>query len=115
MLIHAITPERVKVVWHDVNHNVLLREQSIIHSITGGIRRLYLPDNVPEGTQFRFVLTEQFQMNIDPRTNKIYAGNDVVDDKYYGCDEIGASMHVCSDQNGDWVVISKSGTWVREV
>lgn len=79
-----------------------------------GVCRIFLPDKPDVGIEFTFAVVEAYELKIDPVTTKIRAGNTAQDEKYYSANAIGDSMRICASQNGDWVVISKSGTWTRE-
>ena len=115
MLIQGQIPRKHKIVRHSENYTMLLADTGTLHTATGGVVRLRLPVGAPIGIEYYFTVTEQYQLNIDPQaTQKLLAGNDTQDDKYYSANAIGASMHVCSDENGDWMVVSKSETWTRE-
>jgi len=81
---------------------------------SGGEIRLWLPEKAPMGTEYAFTLVEAFNLNIDPQSNTIFADDSAVANKYYGANVIGSTLRVCADENGDWIVISKSGTWTRE-
>lgn len=116
MLIHGNTGMRLKIVHHDQTENVLKADTGKIHTNrgSGGMIRLYLPEDAPSGIEFTFAVTEAFQFNIDPQSKTLLCGNDAIPNRYYSASVIGSLLRICADENGDWVVISKDGTWTRE-
>lgn len=101
---------------HIVDYDLLESDTKKIHTNKGstGTISLYLPEGAPGGIYYTIIVTEQLQVNIDPRTNTIFDNNIGIADKYYSSSVIGSYLQICSDENGDWFVISKFGTWIKE-
>lgn len=107
---------KLQFVHHSQITYIALSNTGKIHTNrgSGGLIRLWLPQIAPKGIEFTFVITEQYELRIDPQDRTIFADNDALDGRYYGASDVGSVLRVCADENGDWIVIAKSGTWTMQ-
>ncbi len=116
MLIHGNVKQNLLYVHHSQTGDVLKADVVKIHTNrdSGGMIRAYLPEDAPSGMEFMFAVTEAYQFNIDPQSKILFAGDDAIANRYYSATVIGSVLGICADEDGNWVVISKHGTWTRE-
>jgi len=74
-----------------------------------------LPVDAPEGVIFYFVVLENQELRIEPGVATIMDGCGQTAGKYKYSNVAGSTLTVVSDTSGDWLVISRSGTWTEEV
>ncbi len=107
---------KLQIIHHSKDESISLSDTGKIHTNRGsaGLITLLLPEKAPPGIEYTFALVENYELRIDPQSNKLFADSTTIDDKYYSSLYLGGLMRVCSDKNGDWIVIARYGTWTRE-
>ena len=63
---------------------------------------------------FTFAVQAAQQLRIDPGTATIRDDSGQTVDKHKWADAIGECLRLVADENGDWVTVSKNGTWTEE-
>jgi len=101
---------------HTTNDTLMAAESGSVHSNLGatGTVTLTLPASAPEGTVFSFAIQAAQELRIDPGTAAIRDDCGQTADKYKSANAIGECLKLVADSNGDWVTISKNGTWTEE-
>jgi hypothetical protein len=91
-------------------------ESGSVHTNLGatGAVTLTLPASSSAGVTFTFAVQANYELRVDPGSVAIRDLSGVTADKYKSSSSIGSSICVVCDSNGDWVVISKTGTWTEE-
>ena len=80
---------------------------------TGAVT-LSLPSDDDVGVIYYFVVLENQELRIDPGEAAIVADSGQTAGKYKYSNVVGSTMTVVSSPGGDWLAISKSGTWSEE-
>lgn len=101
---------------HKVDYRLSNAETGTIHTNRGATATVvfYLPQNPPHGTEFTFSICVTYQITIVPGYATIFASSTAASNKHYRAAVIGDSMHLVSDKNRNWIVISQFGTWTRQ-
>ena len=73
-----------------------------------------LPAAAPAGTTFTFAVQSAYEFRIDPGAAAVRDDSGQTADKYKYASTIGACIGVVADENGDWSVVAKNGTWTEE-
>lgn len=95
-------------------------ESGSVHTNLGatGTVTILLPESATKGTQkgthYFFAVQAAQELRIDPGAAAIRDDCGQTNDKYKVADAIGECIHIVADENGDWVTISKHGTWSEE-
>jgi len=109
--------DRLVIEAHTASDTLEHSESASIHTNLGatGAITISLPTAVLAGSRFTVSVQAAETLNIDPGSAAIIdvGGFTAGKDKY--CNSIGSFMTVVSDENGDWIVTGKSGTWNEEV
>jgi len=102
---------------HTENDKLEHKESGSIHTNLGatGAVTIFMPTFELAGTRYTISVQAAQQLNIDPVAGAIIGDSGVSSSKYKYCSTVGAFMTVVSDGNGNWIVTSKSGTWLEEV
>ncbi len=117
---HSIAmPDKNNVIIeaHTANDQLTHGESGSVHTNLGatGAVTISMPTFVMAGTKYTVAVEAAYELRIDPVAKSIIDTSGTTASKYKTCSTVGASMTVVSDENGDWVVIGKSGTWTEEV
>lgn len=102
---------------HASDDTLVAGESGSVHTNLGasGTVKLTLPAAPVEGTRFTFAVQSAQQFQVDPGASVIRDDSGQTADKYKWCDSVGACIALVADENGDWVTVSKNGTWAEEV
>jgi hypothetical protein len=73
-----------------------------------------LPASAPEGTIYIFAVQVTQELRVDPGIATIRDDSGQTADKYKTANAIGECLKLVADSNGDWLTISKHGTWTEE-
>ena len=101
---------------HAADDTLTVVESGSVHSNLGaaGAVTLTLPASASEGTMFTFAVQVAQELRVDPGVAAIRDSSGQTADKYKSADAIGECLTVIADSNGDWVTVSKNGTWTEE-
>ncbi len=101
---------------HSADDTLNQSESGSVHTNLGatGTIMLTLPAGAEAGTRFAFAVQAAQQLRIEPGTAAIFDSSGQTAGKYKYADAIGACITLIADANGDWAVISKSGSWSQE-
>ena len=104
------------VVNHTADATLTEDQSGMVHTNRGATSMitLTLPTNATEGTVFRFAVQEVQSLTVDPGTANIRDDGGQTPDKYIWANAIGECIMIVSDSNGDWITLSKRGTWLQE-
>ena len=107
---------KLEIVHHANSDSIQLSDTGKIHTNGGstGMITLTLPENAPTGIEYTFCLVKHTEVRILPVSSKILLDNNTQDDHYYSCLYLGGLIGICADENGDWIVIERGGTWTIE-
>jgi len=114
----AMPTKRQRVVEaHTANDQLSHNESGSIHTNLGatGAVTIFMPTFVSAGTEFTVSVQAAQELRIDPVATSIIDDSGAGASKYKYCSTVGAFMTVVMDENGDWMVTGKSGTWTEEV
>ena len=101
---------------HIIDDTLTLSESGSIHTNLGAVTpvTLTLPENSTEGTNFTFAVQGAYELWIDPGNAAICDDSGQTSGKCKYADAIGECITLVADENGDWVTISKYGSWNEE-
>jgi len=101
---------------HTTDDTLTEAESGSIHTNLGASATvtLTLPASAPAGTVFYFAVQAAQEMRIDPGSATIRDDSGQTAGKYKSADDIGESLCLVADSNGDWVTITKNGSWTEE-
>lgn len=101
---------------YTADHVVTEAESASVFSTYGasGVVTFTLPDPASAGLRYVFSCLSSNQLRIDPQSAIIMDLTGITADKYKYASAIGATMVLVSNDNGDWIVESKTGTWTEE-
>ena len=101
---------------HATDDTLTAAESGSIHTNLGatGTVTLTLPASASAGTVFSFAVQAAEELRIDPGAATIRDDSGQTAGKHKSADAIGECLTVVVDENGDWAVIAKSGTWTEE-
>ena len=101
---------------HTSDDTLIESESGSIHTNLGAVSNvtLTLPESAEAGTVFNFAVQAAYELRIDPGSATIRDDSGQTSGKYKSADSIGESITLASDENGDWVTISKNGSWTEE-
>lgn len=101
---------------HTSDDTLTASESGSVHTNRGATNliTLTLPDSAPAGTIFTFAVQENEEFRIDPGTATIRDSSGQTAGKYKKSYVTGTTLSLVADDNGDWVTIAKSGSWVEE-
>ncbi len=101
---------------HTSDDTLTEAESGSVHTNLGatGIVTVTLPTAASAGTTFTFCVQAGQQFRVDPGTATIRDTSGQTADKYKWADNIGESIVLVADSNGDWAVASKGGFWSEE-
>jgi len=101
---------------HTTDDTLTEMESGSVHTNLGatGAVTLTLPASATAGTRFSFAVQAAQQLCIDPGTATIRDDCGQTADKYKWANYIGECLAVIADENGDWAVIAKRGSWYEE-
>ncbi|MEJ2649573.1 MAG: hypothetical protein P8016_14335 [Sedimentisphaerales bacterium] len=107
---------RKQIESHLTNDALSLSQSGSIHTNYGAVMpvTLTLPEEAPRGTIFTFAVQAAFELRIDPDTAAIRDSCGETTGKYKYAGAIGECITLVADNNGDWVTISKYGSWNEE-
>jgi hypothetical protein len=102
---------------HTSDDTLTVAESGSIHTNLGaaGVVTLTLPSAAAEGTGFTFAVQASYELCVDPGAATIRDDSGQTAGKYKSADDVGASLTLVADSNGDWATAAKNGTWVQEV
>jgi len=102
---------------HTSDDTLTAAESDSVHTNLGatGTVTLTLPTSAPAGTVFTFAVQAAQELRVDPGSATIRDDSGQTADKYKSADAIGECLTLVADANGDWVTITKNGTWTEEV
>jgi hypothetical protein len=101
---------------HVVSAELTASQSGSIHTNLGAVTpvTLTLPASAPAGTVFTFAVQAAAQLRIDPGSAAIRDDSGQTAGRYKWADAIGECLSIVADSNGNWVTISKHGTWTEE-
>jgi len=101
---------------HTGDDTLTAAESGSVHTNSGATETvtLTLPASAPEGTVFTFAVQAAQELRVDPGTATIRDDSGQTAGKYKSADAIGECLKLVAETNGDWVTISKNGTWTEE-
>jgi len=101
---------------HTADDTLLENESGSVHTNLGatGAVTLTLPASPTKGTNYKFCVQAAQELRIDPRTATIRDDSGQTADKYKTANAIGECIEIVANSNGDWVTVSKYGTWTEE-
>jgi hypothetical protein len=101
---------------HTADDTLTVEESGSVHTNLGavGTVTLTLPASAPEGTTYIFAVQVTQELRVDPGIATIRDDSGQTADKYKTANAIGECLKLVADSNGDWLTISKHGTWTEE-
>lgn len=101
---------------HTADDTLTESESGSVHTNLGATSTvtLTLPASAPVGTVFHFAVQAAQELKIDPGSATIRDDSGQTAGMYKSASAIGACLGIVADDNGDWAIISKSGTWTEE-
>ena len=104
------------IVNHTADATLTEAQAGMVHTNRGATSMitLTLPAAAEEGTVFRFAVQEAQSFVIDPGAATIRDDSGQTPDKHIWANAIGECIMIVSDSNGDWMTLSKRGTWLQE-
>ena len=105
-----------KIESHLISDTLTVSESCGVHTNSGATMPviLTLPADAPQGTTFTFAVQAAHELRIDPGSAAIRDSCGQTAGKYKYADAIGECITLAADENGDWVTISKYGSWSEE-
>jgi hypothetical protein len=105
------------IVDHTGDATLTENQSGMVHTNRGatGMITLTLPASATEGITFRFAVQAVQSLAVDPGTATIRCDSGQTADKHKWANAIGECIELVADSNGDWITISKRGTWLEEV
>jgi hypothetical protein len=107
----------VSIEDHTADDTLTEAESGSVHTNNGATDHitLTLPSSPTAGTHYYFAVQQAAeQIRVDPGDAAIRCDSGQTAGKYKWADAIGECMHIVADSNGNWVVVSKRGTWIEE-
>ena len=107
----------ITIVNHTADATLTEGQSGMVHTNRGatGMITLTLPANATEGITFRFAVQAVQSLAVDPGAATIRDDCGQTADKYKWANAIGECIEFVADSNGNWITISKRGTWLEEV
>ena len=101
---------------HTADDTLTMEESGSVHTNFGATATvtLTLPASAPEGTIFNFAVQAVQELRVDPGAAAIRDDSGQTSGKYKAADAVGECLTFVADSNGDWVTITKYGTWTEE-
>ncbi len=101
---------------HPVSDTLTVIESMSVHTNFGAVMPvvLTLPVEAAAGTMFTFAVQAAYQLRIAPGSAAIRDSCGQTAGKYKYANAIGACITLVADENGDWMTISKYGTWTEQ-
>jgi hypothetical protein len=101
---------------HTADDTLAAAESGSVHTNFGatGAVTLTLPATAPEGTEFTLAVQAACELRVDPGAAAIRDNSGQTAGKYKAAADIGASLTLVADANGDWVPAGRCGTWTEE-
>lgn len=114
--VNFLLSAKLAVESHTADDTLKENESGSFHSNLGatGAVTLTLPTSAGKGVHYYFAVQAAQELRIDPGSATIRDDSGQTADKYKTADAIGECIHIIADENGDWVTISKYGTWTEE-
>jgi hypothetical protein len=109
--------DRPSVFDHIIEDQLAHSQSGSVHTnkgATGSLRTL-LPSFNAAGTKYTFVVAEAFDYRIYPTGNKILSEAGAVTNKSLVSNTIGDCLTVVMNEDGNWYVTARYGTWTKEV
>lgn len=102
---------------HTSSGNLSEHETGSVHTNLGasGAVTLVLPTVSKAGIVFTFAVQAAQELRIDPGAATIRDDCGQTADKYKSANAIGECIKLISNDDGDWITISKHGTWSEQV
>ena len=113
----AAAGSSLTIVNHTADVTLTEGQAGMVHTNRGATEMITftLPASATEGTVFRFAVQEVQMLAVDPGTATIRDDSGQTADEYKWANAIGECTEIVADSNGDWLTISKRGTWLQEV
>ena len=91
-------------------------ESGSVHTNLGatGTVTLTLPSSASAGTQFVFSVQAGQELRVEPGSAAILDDSGQGSGKYKSADAVGSCLGLVSDSDGNWITVSKNGTWTEE-
>jgi len=104
------------IINHTADATLTEDQAGMVHTNCGATSMitLTLPTSPFEGTVFRFAVQEVQSFVVDPGPANIRDDSGQTPDKHIWANAIGECIMIVSDSNGDWITLSKRGTWLQE-
>ena len=101
---------------HTSDDTLNAAETRSIHTNQGatGAVTLTLPTVDYAGVEFTFAVQVAQELRVDPGSATIRDDSGQTADKYKTANAIGECLKVVSNNDGDWITVSKYGTWTEE-
>ena len=101
---------------HTADDTLTESESGSVHTNSGanGAITITLPSSASKGVHYWFSVQAAQELRIDPGTATIRDDCGQTADKYKTANAIGECIHLAANSSGDWVTISKYGTWTEE-
>ena len=101
---------------HTGDDTLVESESGSIHTNLGAVSTvtLTLPESAEAGTVFFFAVQVAQELRIDPGSAAIRDTSGQTAGKYKSANAIGECITLVADENGDWVTITKNGSWTEE-
>jgi len=113
---HGAGGTRRPIEAHVADDMLVAAESGSVHTNLGatGLVTLTLPPDAVEGTAFTFTVQAAVELRVEPGTAAIRDSSGQTAGKYRSAGDIGASLALVADHNGDWATIAKTGAWTQE-
>lgn len=101
---------------HTSDDTLTEHETGSVHSNLGASATitLTLPTITKAGVKFTFAVQAAKELRVDPAAATIRDDSGQTADKYKTANAIGECLQIISNSDGDWITISKNGTWTEE-
>ena len=114
--VNGLLSDRPEIEDHTADDTLKESESGSVHTnltATGAIT-LTLPASASKGVHYYFAVQAAQELRIDPGAATIRDDSGQTADKYKTANAIGECIHLAANDSGDWITISKYGTWTEE-
>ncbi len=101
---------------HQQDASLQMYESGSIHTNRTASQNvtLSLPAEPQPGIELTFAVQASYELRIDPGAAAIRDSSGNEPGKYKSSAQLGAALTVTADQQGDWIVTAKTGTWTQQ-
>jgi hypothetical protein len=110
------TVDNPAVEHHLINDQLSHNESGSIHTNVGATETvtIFMPTFHRQGCRYTICVHAAQEVRIEPLSGAIIDTSGITESRYKYCSTPGAFMTVVMLENGDWLVVGKSGDWLEE-